>query len=100
MSVAEAQARISSAEFAEWIAFNNLEPFGEERADLRAGIIASTVANVGSQGRKQFKPQDFMPTYGPQRKPRQSVEDMKAVLRAASKAGAARAAKAKRKARG
>lgn len=51
MSVARAEREISSREFAEWFALDKLvEPFGDERADLRAGIIASTVANsVGNK---------------------------------------------------
>jgi hypothetical protein len=57
-------AEISSHTFAEWLAFRRLEPWGEERADLRAGIIASTMANSmrGKKG-KPFKPQDFMPKF-------------------------------------
>ena len=44
------------------MAVYRMEPFGEERADLRAGIIASTIANVnrGKKGRLS-KPTDFMP---------------------------------------
>lgn len=47
--------------------YYELEPFGEERADLRAGIVASTVANVNRDAKKQKKPfaaQDFMPKFG------------------------------------
>lgn len=56
--------RVSSAELSEWIEYYRLEPFGEERADLRAGIVASTIANchVGKRG-KAFKPSDFMPFF-------------------------------------
>ena len=60
-------AEMTSAQFAEWMAYGQLEPWGEERADLRAGIIASTQANSmrGKKG-KPFKPQDFMPRYEPE----------------------------------
>ena len=53
---------LSDQELGEWIAFYGIEPFGEERADLRAGIVASTVvnANRGKKGRPS-KPTDFMP---------------------------------------
>lgn len=49
----------------EWMAYAQVEPFGETRADLRAAIVASTVANV-FRGKKQraFKPADFMPKFG------------------------------------
>lgn len=64
MTVAEAQLRVSSREFTDWQAFAELEPFGEERADLRAGIIASTLANVNrGRGTRAFKPSDFMPKF-------------------------------------
>lgn len=46
------------------MAYARLEPFGEERADLRAGIIASTVANVHrSRKQRPMKPSDFMPKF-------------------------------------
>lgn len=55
---------MSSAEFAEWIAFDRLSPIGPERADLRAGIIASTVANVQrGKSDRALSVQDFMPTF-------------------------------------
>jgi hypothetical protein len=57
---------MSSLEFAEWMAYAGLEPFGEERADLRAGIIAATIANVHRPGeRDPYTPTDFMPCFGP-----------------------------------
>ena len=58
------------------MAFYRIDPWGQERADLRAGVIASTVANCLSD--KPWKPSDFIPKYGPQpeEKPR-SAEDLK-----------------------
>lgn len=41
--------------------FFKIDPFGEGRADLRMGIIASTIANVNRGKQKPFKPADFMP---------------------------------------
>lgn len=72
----QAQEKISAEEFAEWVAYFSAEPWGEERADLRSGIIAATVANCHAQGRKQFKAEDFMPSFGKPKR-RQSVEEMK-----------------------
>ena len=37
---------ISVHEFREWRAFYDLEPFGEERQDLRIGSIVSTLVNI------------------------------------------------------
>lgn len=63
-------SRISSRELTEWQAYYNLEPWGEERADLRSAIVASTVANTGlifvdrKHRRRQYKVDDFMPDFG------------------------------------
>lgn len=58
-------ARMSARQFAEWEAYYAQEPWGELRADLRAGIVASTLANVHRRARTPaFSPQDFMP-YAP-----------------------------------
>ena len=57
-------AEITSRQFAEWMAYAKLEPFGEERADLRAGIVASTIANVNrGKNQKPYKPTDFMASF-------------------------------------
>lgn len=44
---------ISIHEFREWRAYYDLEPFGEERQDLRIGSIVSTLVNIY---RKKGKP--------------------------------------------
>lgn len=60
---------MSSREFAEWMAFYKMEPFGEERADLRAAIVACTIANVNrAKGKRAFKVDDFMPRFEERRK--------------------------------
>lgn len=92
MSVAQAQREIDSAEFAEWVAFYQLEPFGEERADLRAGIISSAVANYSGKINEPTRPRDFMPHFGEQpERPRQTVEEMQARFRIASALAAGKA---------
>ncbi|MGH2437501.1 MAG: phage tail assembly protein T [bacterium] len=69
MSVRQAQAEITGNEFAEWIAYMELEPFGEERGDLRSAIIACTVANANRRkGARPFRPEDFMPDFDGSRK--------------------------------
>lgn len=53
---------MGSGELTEWRAFYGLHPFGEDRADLRMGILASLTANINrDKKRKAFAPQDFMP---------------------------------------
>ena len=64
MTVRELLSRIDSHELSEWIAYQGIEPFGEERADLRSGIIAAVTANAWrGKGDKAMSPQDFMPFY-------------------------------------
>jgi hypothetical protein len=49
------------------MAFYRIEPWGPERADLNAGIIASTIANCHRDSTKRpepFAPADFMPKFG------------------------------------
>lgn len=62
MTVRELERRMSAGEFHDWLVYYAQEPFGEDRADLRAGIVASTIANVHrGKGGKAFSPRDFMP---------------------------------------
>lgn len=62
MTVQQLLAATSSAELAEWMAFDAIEPFGEQRADLRAGIVAASVVNHSmSPPKRGASPRDFMP---------------------------------------
>ncbi len=57
---------ISALQFNEWIAYAELEPFGEERADLRMAILASLIANTNRDPKKKSTPyevNDFMPQF-------------------------------------
>lgn len=58
-------ASISGEQFSEWMAYAWLEPFGEERSDLRMGILAALIANVNRDPDKTpvFTPLDFMPKF-------------------------------------
>ena len=61
MTVREVLQRTDSAELTEWLAYDQLEPFGDARADLRAGLICSTVANFSmSPPKSPVRPSDFM----------------------------------------
>jgi hypothetical protein len=49
------------------MAFNRLEPFGGDRADMRMAILAALIANANRNPEKQskpFTPADFLPEYG------------------------------------
>lgn len=58
----ELGTRMSAAEFGEWMALYQLEPWGEARADVAAGQVAALIANV-HRGRDAppFKTLDFCP---------------------------------------
>jgi hypothetical protein len=56
---------LTSAEFMELLVYAQLEPWGEERADLRMGILASTMANLWrGKDSRGYTPEDFMPRFG------------------------------------
>jgi hypothetical protein len=65
MTLGELFDRMPSDEFDLWVALYRRDPWGEQRADLRAGVIASTVANYAGKARSESagpaKPADFMP---------------------------------------
>ena len=84
--MAELLARISSRELAEWMQYYELEPFGEERADLRAAIVATTIANSNRRkGKRAFKPADFMPRFE-KKEEAQSWEQQLAIVEALNSA--------------
>lgn len=61
MTVAELLTRISSREMSEWIAYYGIEPWGAERDNLHAGIVASTTANLWrGEADEPLKASDFM----------------------------------------
>ena len=63
-TVRELLARVDAHELVEWMVFYGLEPWGDERADLRAGIQAATTANCHRTSKgKAFEPDDFMPKF-------------------------------------
>lgn len=55
-------------QFSAWQAYMSVEPFGEFRADLRSGIVASVTANAFLRDPKKqpepYKPTDFLLRFG------------------------------------
>lgn len=51
---------MTGQELTRWMEYDAIEPIGEQRADLRAGIVASTIANCHRVSGEPFKPKDFM----------------------------------------
>ncbi len=55
---------MSGREFLEWQVYHSLYPLGERRADLRAGIIASVIANTQrGPDTPAYHPFDFVPKF-------------------------------------
>ncbi len=70
------------------MAYYSLEPFGEERADLRAAQLACLIANANRDPQKKREPftvDDFMPKFDgepSQPKGRQTWQEQKEIFRA------------------
>jgi hypothetical protein len=47
---------LSFGQFLEWMAYSQLEPFDERRADARAASICSLLANIHRDPKKRSKP--------------------------------------------
>lgn len=62
----ELRVCLPSSEFKEWCAYYTIEPWGDFRADMRSGVVASSIWNVyaSSRGVKPTAtPQQFMPFF-------------------------------------
>lgn len=59
-------AQLTARQVAEWKAFYDLEPWGEIRADFRAGQVCATIAEYAGKTRNAdappTTPADFMPS--------------------------------------
>ena len=72
MTVKEAQQRIDVDEFAHWLAFYSVSPFGDVRADWRLGNLAAMVGNMfAKKGAPRFKTTDFIYGYKEKKTPQQ-----------------------------
>lgn len=81
---------MSSAEFSEYIAYQQIEPFGEDRQDLRHAILPFLIASLFPKKGRRPKFSDFLLSEMIERshkgKPRMSVQQMKATLKAVAAA--------------
>lgn len=73
---------MSSRELSEWMAYYNLEPWGEAEMDLRFGVLCALTANIHrAPGRPAADPRTFMPSEWRQKAAeRQDWRVMKALL--------------------
>lgn len=70
---------MSASQMTEWIAYYSLEPFGQDRGDIPAAVIAAQVANTIPRKGRPVSPNDYLPMLGGRSRPRQTPEQMKAI---------------------
>ncbi|RJP53628.1 MAG: hypothetical protein C4583_04380 [Anaerolineaceae bacterium] len=71
-------ARMTGQQLLEWSVYAEMEPFGEERADLRMGILAAATVNAMTRTKESdpvAKPEDFLPRFGPTPDPSPNSEN-------------------------
>ena len=82
-TVRELLERLDAQELAEWTAYADLEPWGEERADLRSGIHAAATVNLWrGKGQRPAQASDFMPKFGPAEPSQTAKIDLRPTSRA------------------
>ncbi len=61
-------AEMRPSELGQWIALTQVEPWGAYRDDVRAGVVAASLAPMWGKRKdgRGFKPTDFMPDFEPQ----------------------------------
>ena len=59
---------LSGFQFAEWMAYYAIEPFGESRADLRNALLCQITATAFGKKGKRVNLSDFMLFEGPAQK--------------------------------
>jgi len=72
---------MSSAEYTLWQMEFALAPWDEMRADLRAGVVAATIANIYRDRKahpKPFSAADYMP-YAEKPKPQAAPQDIQTI---------------------
>jgi hypothetical protein len=87
--------QLTSYEISEWEAFDKIEPIGIWKDDYRLAYLSSLITNltISTHGKKSAKftnPIDFMLDWDVTKEkstevPKQSVEDMKAILQGIAK---------------
>jgi len=65
---------MSSREFAEWVAYDRINPIGPERADWRAALIAWMIACAFRGKGRPPAIKDFMPEWDVQPKTAKEIE--------------------------
>ncbi len=99
LSPRELLRRLTARELAEFEELYRIDPWGPERGDLAAGIVASTIANVNRDPKRgePFRPSDFMAFVDREEVARRDQERMNAKIVATLAPDALKRGKGKRK---
>lgn len=89
MTIGQLESGImSSAEYSDWIQFAVVEPFGDVRNNIHAGMIASLIASVNrKKGTKAYTYEDFMIMAPDERRKKETNEFVAFLQSAAIKDG-------------
>ena len=83
MTVADLERRMGASELDEWVKFYGMEPFGPQRDNIHAGLVAATIANAyRKKGSRAITFEDFMlvdPAVHKKKKTKETIAWMKAV---------------------
>ena len=75
-TIAEWQELMPAAEFVDWCAFYQIEPWGYHADNWRMGMACATAANVAGR-KKPLKPSDFYPRAPRKLTPQESLAMVK-----------------------
>ena len=75
----ELYERVTRQELQELEALYQIDPWGEARADLRAGIVAAAAVSPYLKRGRKASPTDFMPKFGKRPIRQQDHAEMKAI---------------------
>jgi hypothetical protein len=80
--VAETLSKLSWSEFVEWQMEYTLEPWGERRDDLRAGLMVAPILNMFiPEGKSKAKASDWLMDFTKEPEPPKTEKQMKALLK-------------------
>lgn len=76
--------KLTSRQFAEWVAYYSIHPFGDDIDHYQLAVVASELTNRWrGKGEERSEPEDFIPGY---KKPPQTGDEMNAILNQAIQA--------------
>ena len=72
---------MTSSEFAEWLAYDQISPGEPERGDLRSALVASVIANSQKGKGRPYSISDFLLKFKTGKPTRKSAQEIKTKLK-------------------